>query len=228
LVLLAAFSVPGVDVPTVIDEQFEKAMFRRNRRGIVAEFAKLQEQYDECAGATIKLHGKLTPVGDLVKEIGRKLSISIHRINAGRKRRWNDELGWPSLLPSDPSVREGLESEAKEAHKISYDFYKLAMCFYTLAASYPGLRQDLEHLSLELLRAPSVQSMHKLTEGGQSIWELELMVYTHVTEQADEIMHHLNMLIQVLLRTFELLPRGGMSGDTREKHKEEGGVRQSA
>lgn len=234
LVLLAAFSVSGVDVPTVIDEQFEKAMFRRNRRGILAEFAKLQEQYDECAGATIKLHGRVTSVGDLVKEIGRKLSISIHRINTGRKRRWDDDLGWPSHNLRDRTtkqvqVMEKLKEEADQAHKISYDFYKLAMCFYTLAASYPGLRQDLEHLSLELLRAPSVRSMHKLTEDGKSIWELELMVYTHMTEQSDEIMHHLNMLIQELLRIFGLLPRGDVSGDTKDKPEgEQGAGKQSA
>lgn len=205
LILLAAFSVEGIDVPTVIDEQTEKSLFQKNRLGIAAEFTKLQNQYDEYANATIKFHGKNRPVGELVQNTCKELSACIQMLNEGRKKRWNNQLGKP-VTKKEEGVKDKIRKEAELAHKTSYKFYELATCLYTLGAAYPTLRPDLEHLSLEILRAPSVRSAHKITEEGKSMWELEVMVYSYITEESEEIIHQLNTIIQFYLKLFDLLP----------------------
>lgn len=204
LMLFAAFSVEGIDVPTIVDEQYELSMFYKNRRGIAAEFSKLQEHYDEAASAAIKFHGQNIAVGELVRNKCRDLSSLIREIHMDREEFWNIDLGRPARKFNKGELR----IKATEAHEISYKLYELAMCFWTLAAAYPALRAELEHLSLELFRAPSIKSTHRITEDGLSIWEVDLMVYAQLTEQSDEILHNLNVFIQQLLATFDLLPTG--------------------
>lgn len=79
------------------------------------------------------------------------------------------------------------------------------MCFYTLGASYPAVRSDLEPLILEILRAPSVRSSHAISQDGSSAWKVELVVYAQLTEQSDEILHHLNLFNQRVLQAADLL-----------------------
>jgi small-conductance mechanosensitive channel len=224
LMLFAAFSVEGIDVPTIVDEQYELSMFHKNRRGIAAEFFKLQEHYDEAASAAIKFHGQLIPVGELVRDKCRELSLLIRTIHKDREQFWDIDLG----RPVRDLFNKNLKEKAEQAHEISYRLYELAMCFWTLAASYPALRADLEHLSLELFRAPSIKSNHRITEEGVSIWEVDLMVYAQLTEQSDEILHNLNIFIQQLLATFSLLPSGTGNGrQTKPKPTTEEGFKTS-
>mgnify|MGYP001558479542 CR=1 FL=1 len=216
LLLLGAYSVEGIDSPTIRDEVSEGAAFYRNRLGIVAEFIKLQARYDECASAIIKFHGKLRPVGDVVEELCADMIDHISRLNSDRNYRWAGNLG-----ETNNQFIKDLEAEyillkggsdglkvgplLKRAHDLAYNFYELAMCFYTLGASYPAVRSDLEPLILEILRAPSVRSSHAISQDGSSAWKVELVVYAQLTEQSDEILHHLNLFNQRVLQAADLL-----------------------
>jgi hypothetical protein len=229
LLLLSAYSVEGIDTPTIRDEFSEGAAFYRNRPGIAAEFAKLQDRYDECVNAIIKFHGRPEPIGDVVEQLCGQLTNHIAEITRTRNTRWDNTTGIANgefienlkeyvadlkRLGPDRVDDETLEINKRpvartlaRTYGISYNFYELAMCFYTLSASYPVVRADLEQLVLEILRAPSVRSTHVVSEDGSSGWKVELIVYAQLTEQSDEILHHLNLFNQRLLSAAELLPR---------------------
>ncbi|MEG3638362.1 mechanosensitive ion channel domain-containing protein [Magnetococcus sp. PR-3] len=233
LMILAAFSVEGVDIPTIVDQETEKSQFHKNRKGIVPEFQTLQARFDEITNARIKFQGQLRSVNEIVATTSYRISNNVQILNKKkRERRWDSNTGRPKLnflssqervelaqtdagklrVAQDQQLREEILKEADMARETGHNFYRLAMCFYTLSASYPAIRPDLEHLHLEILRAPSTRSKQVLTEDGQSIWEVELLAYAQLTEQSDEIIHHLNTLIQQLLTAFELSPTGPGGG----------------
>jgi hypothetical protein len=227
LLLLGAYSVEGIDTPTIRDEVSEGAAFYRNRPGIAAEFAKLQDRYDECVNAIIKYHGSPQSIGDVVEDLCADLTVYISELTKTRNDRWNSRTGVtePEFLGKlgryvtavrEKSIdiddekavenQEGVGSILRRTHSLSYKFYELAMCFYTLSASYPAVRADLEQLVLEILRAPSVRSSHVITDDGAGAWKLELIIYAQLTEQSDEILHHLNLFNQRVLKAANLLP----------------------
>lgn len=219
LILLAAFSVSGVDIPTILDERREGSMFLRNRPGLVAEFSHLQEQFEEANSAIITLHGREITMGEAVSELSRRISRNIELISSTRSKRWDSENGIPvPFTISQPFPDQGdvsytadhasIEAAADVAHWIFYDMYTLGMAFYTLSGTYPYLREDFQRLAQELLRTPEVNSSHHITDDGFSYWELELRIYSYVTEQSDEVIHHLNLLIQHYFNAFSLLPQG--------------------
>lgn len=218
LVLLAAFTVEGVDIPTIIDERLESPSFLKGRPGLVAEFAKLQEHYDEASSAVVRLHGQAYPIGELVMANARRLSVNIAELNRYRGLIWMRSDG----VPHDQLERrddrgdrnearrlqdDGVERLCRVARQVERGMSDLSSCFWTLGASYPSLRGELEPLSLEILRAPTVRSRQILTEEGVTVWELELSIYAHLTEQSDAILHDLNLTIQQLFARANLLPK---------------------
>ena len=206
LVLLAAFTVEGVDVPTILDEAIESGSFQKNRPGVVAEYFKLQEHYDECANAVMRLHGEVQGIGELVSTCARQVSADLARLRGEREQIWDARRGLPHEDLTS-SGRADVDELCDTARRIERGMYDLSACFWTLGASYPALRGDLEPLTLEVLRSPTVRSRHVLTSEGASAWELELSVYAHLTEQSDAVLHDLNLVIQQLFVLYGLGPQ---------------------
>ena len=94
--------------------------------------------------------------------------------------------------------------------------YDLSAAFWTVGAHYPALRAELEPLTLEVLRSPTVRSSQVMAEDGSSVWEVELAIYAHLTEQSDAIIHDLNLTIQ---RLFDKV--GGFESDGGRRFREE-------
>jgi len=202
-VLLAAYSVEGIDIPTVLDQELEASSFYKSRNSIVAEYQHIQERFDEFMNAQFKFEGSFQPVSDVVEKNAYAASLSIQKLNKSKLFRW-DYL--TAKVKKKNENIEWLVNECKLARQISYNLFKLATCFYTLGATYPTLKSELEPLSLEILRAPTVRSRHIISESGTSLWEIELLVYAQLTEQSGEILHHMNIMINRYLVDLGLSP----------------------
>lgn len=193
--LLAAYSIEGIDIPTVLDQQLEASSFYKSRNSIVSEYQRVQERFDEFMNAQFKFEGIFQPVGEVVERNAFAASNSIQKLNKTKSLRWDHVRALPKLRNISQNNSDGLKAECTLARQASHSLFKLALCFYTLGATYPTLKSELEPLSLEILRAPSVRSKHAVSEDGEALWEVELLVYAQLTEQSDEIVHHLNLLV---------------------------------
>ena len=217
LMTLAAFTVEGVDISNILTNDMESADFHTDRKGIVAEYEKLQSRFDELTNALIRFQGKLESVNEIVERTCNTVSKILRTLNRSKSARWDPREGKPAFndkilkkcenRDDENQFTKEIRADAARAHKACHAFYQLAMCFYTLGAAYSSVRPELEHLSLEILRAPTVRSSHKITDDGDTCWELELLVYAQLTEQSDEIINHLNIIISMFLNGFDLLPR---------------------
>lgn len=203
-VLLAAYSVDGIDIPTILDQELEASSFYKSRNSIVAEYQHVQERFDEFMNAQFKFEGRFQPVSGVVESNALAASQNIQRLNKTKSFRW-DYITAHVKNRSNNNIEE-LVNECKLARQISYNLFKLASCFYTLGATYPTLKSELEPLSLEILRAPTVRSKHIISESGSSLWEIELLVYAQLTEQSGEILHHMNIMINRYLIELGLSP----------------------
>jgi small-conductance mechanosensitive channel len=204
LVLVAAFTVEGVDVPTIVDEHAESASFQKGRPGVVAEFVKLQEHHEEFSSAVIRLHGQVQPIAELVASAARQLSKDLGWFTQQRPLVWDGASGVPANGASSFSLGVQLKDLRDTARRIERGMSDLGACFWTLGAAYPALRGALEPLSLEILRSPTVRSRQVLHEGA-SVWEIELSMYAHLTEQSDAVLHDLNLMIQRLFGVQRIL-----------------------
>jgi hypothetical protein len=170
----------------------------------------------------IKYHGSSIPVGDLVEDLCFDLTRIASALNKTRRERWDSRKGMTSEKFAkdlrtflDEMRDKGTDLDEsddptgillRQAHQLSYKFYELSTCFYTLSSSYPAVRADLEQLVLEILRAPSIRSNHVVSDDGTGVWKIDLIIYAQLTEQSDEILHHLNLFNQRVLQAARLLP----------------------
>lgn len=64
--------------------------------------------------------------------------------------------------------------------------------------------RTLDGASLELLDPPRVGSNHELDEEGRAVWRLELSITAKTAEQSDEVLHHINRMIELMWDDFGL------------------------
>ncbi len=95
---------------------------------------------------------------------------------------------------------------SQECILISYFYYECAMKLWHEKESTDILSEQkrLDNDALALLDAPRVTSKQRLTGNGDSYWEVALEVTLSLSEQSDEIIHHINLWIIALWGIFGL------------------------
>lgn len=101
----------------------------------------------------------------------------------------------------------GLMEMAKELVHINYYYFMLADKLWKLKDLQDSLyrKREVDSTSIELLDVPRVTTEHMYSgEGAISYWKVTASITLELSEQSDEIVHHINMYIDTLWKEFDL------------------------
>ena len=103
--------------------------------------------------------------------------------------------------------KENLHKMAKKLVHLNYYYFDLANSLWKLKDLQESLfrKREIDSTSIELLDVPRVETEHIYSgEGNINYWKVTANITLELSEQSNEIIHHINMYIDSLWKDFNL------------------------